>query len=40
MEKPLPPELTQNIIEILYYAFGVFTTWIIKVFQGKKPQNK
>lgn len=38
MEKQIPPEIIQNIVEIIYYGFGLLTTWLIKLI-GRKKEN-
>lgn len=36
----LPPDVVQNVIEILYYAFGVATNWLIRILSRKKQPSK
>jgi len=36
----LPPDVIQNLVEILYYAFGVATTWIVKILSRKNKRNE
>lgn len=36
----LPPDVIQNVIEILYYVFGVATNWIVRILSRKKQKQQ
>jgi len=40
MEKPLPPDVVQNIIDIAYYFLAAAVGWLGKWLSGRKSKTQ
>jgi len=39
MEKPLPPDILANVTEIIAYALGLLSNWIVRLLKSKPKHN-